>query len=360
MLLGVRLFVLASMLLGSEAMLAEGSESLAKTMRVAIKMNEPFAIKNTGGGYSGYAIDLWEKVAAENGWKFEYVPLNTSDEILEAISQGKADMAAANITITRARLNKVDFSLPFMDAGLQIMVDDSRKTSGSQIWKVISDPDHLKVVGVCAVIIIILSVAVTLFERRLNPQFSKLWIDGLVESFYHVMSVVFTGKTNHPSIPGPLGRFFAAIWVAMGVAVVAFITSSITSAMTVNRLHGEINGPQDLPGKTVGTIRGTLGQTYCENLGLNTQLFDSLPDAVHSLLKRNINCIVYDAPVLQYYDNAHPELPISEVGPIINRAPYGFVFPQNSTLRAPFNRTLFALQENGFISTLRSQYFGSN
>ena len=250
--------------------------------------------------------------------------------------------------------------MPFMEGGLQIMVDDAHKSNGSQVWKVISDPDHLRVAGFGAICIVILSVIVTLFERRLNPDFPKAWIEGIVESFYHVMSVIFTGKTNHKAIPGVLGRFFAAIWVATGVAVVAFITSSITSSMTVNRLRGEINGPQDLPGKVVGTIRGTLGETYCEDLKLDTQLFSSLPDAVNSLLKRGINCIVYDAPVLQYFDNAHPELPVSEVGPVIKKAPYGFTFPLDSHLRLPFNQTLFNLSENGFITTLHSQYFGSN
>lgn len=339
---------------------AVGEESPAKPLRVALRMDEPFAMKAPDGGYKGYAIDLWERIAGENGWKFEYLEFHSAADVLDAVAQGRADVGAANITVTRSRLKEADFSLPFFDAGLQIMVDDRRKSGGSQIWKVVSDPDHLAVVGYGSLIIVALAFVVTLFERRLDPAFTRNWFEGWVESFYHVMSVVFTGKTNHKGIPGPFGRFFAAIWVATGVAVVAFITSSITSTMTVSKLHGHINGPQDLPGKVVGTIRGSLGQTYCENLQLDTQVYESLPEAVRAMLKHEVNCIVYDAPVLQYYDNAHPELPVSEVGPIINKAPYGFVFPQNSPLRVPFNRALFGLEEKGFINALHSQYFGSN
>jgi len=338
---------------------AEG-DVVGKPLRVAIRMDEPFAMKAPDGGYKGYAIDLWERIAAENGWKYEFVEFHSTAEILEAISQGRADVGAANITVTCSRLSAADFSLPFLDAGLQIMVDDTRKSSGSQFWKVVSNPDHLEVVGIGSLVIVVLALVVTLFERRLDPEYPKGWIEGWVESFYHVMSVIFTGKTNHKGIPGPWGRFFAALWVAIGVAVVAFITSSITSSMTVNKLHGQINGPQDLPGKAVGTIRGTLGQTYCENHQLDMHLYGNLPDAVHALLKREISCILYDAPVLQYYDNAHPELPVSEVGPIINKAPYGFAFAPDSPLRIPFNRALFSLEENGFVNTLHIQYFGAN
>ena len=79
-----RLLVLASIILGYGSLFAEEAMPMARPMRVAIRLNEPFTTKNPAGGYSGYAIDLWEKVAAENGWKFEYVPLHSSDEILEA------------------------------------------------------------------------------------------------------------------------------------------------------------------------------------------------------------------------------------------------------------------------------------
>ena len=356
---GQTLWLAIAILAFSRLSAAEG-DTPSKPLRVAIRMDEPFAMKAPDGSYKGYAIDLWERIAEENGWKYTYIELESSVDILDAISQGRADVGAANITVTRSRLDHADFSLPILDAGLQIMVDDTRKTGGNQFWKAISNPEHLQVAGFGSLIIIALALIVTLFERRLNPEFPKGWIEGWVESFYHVMSIIFTGKTNHKGIPGPLGRFFAAIWVATGVAVVALITSSITSSMTVSRLHGQINGPQDLPGKIVGTIRGTVGQTYCENLQLNTQLYENLPEAVKALLKRELNCIVYDAPVLQYFDNAHPELPVSEVGPIINKAPYGFAFAQGSPLRIPFNRALFGLQEKGFVNTLHSQYFGSN
>ena len=355
-----RALCLAVVVLGISRLAAAEGEAQGAPIRVGIRLDEPFAMKAPDGRYKGYAIDLWDRIAAENGWKYEFIEFHSTAEILEAISQRKLDVGAGNITVTRSRLNGADFSLPFLDAGLQIMVDDTRKSGGSQFWKVISDPVHLQIVGFGSLLIVLLALIVTVFERRLDPEFPKGWIEGWVESFYHVMSVIFTGKTNHKGIPGRLGRFFAALWVATGVAVVAFITSSITSSMTVSKLHGQINGPQDLPGKMVGTIRGTLGQTYCENLQLNTQLYESLPEAARALVGREINCIVYDAPVLQYYDNAHPELPVSEVGPIINKAPYGFAFAPGSPLRIPFNRALFDLDEKGFVNTLHTQYFGAN
>ena len=349
------------LLVGGISPLGAAAEEVSKRpLRVAICPDEPFAEKSPTGGYKGYVIDIWEQIAAQNGWKYEYVELPSVADFLDAIAQGRVDIGASNITITKARLAQVDFSLPCMDAGLLIMVNDKNKTVSNQIWKVISHPDHLRMMALGSMMIFAAAFIVTLFERRLNLEFPKGWIEGGAESFYHVMSVLFTGKTNHKGIPGPMGRFFAGIWLATGVAVVAFITSSITSSMTVNKLNEGINGPQDLPGKTVGTNRGTVGQTYCENCQLTTRLFDNVKEAVHALVAREIDCIVYDAPVLLYYDKSHPELPISEVGPVINKAPYAFVFPQASSLRKPFNLALYHLDDKGVLKKLYDQYFGSN
>jgi ABC-type amino acid transport substrate-binding protein len=87
-------------------------------------------------------------------------------------------------------------------------------------------------------------------------------------------------------------------------------------------------------------------------------LYSNLPDAVKALVHRDIDAIVFDAMTLQWYDNAHPELPITEVGQIFMKKGYGFPLPIGSTLRHGINRSLLKQQESGFTETLRKHYFG--
>ncbi len=61
---------------------------------------------------------------------------------------------------------------------------------------------------------------------------------------------------------------------------------------------------------------------------------------------------------LQWYDNAHPELPITEVGTLFMKKGYGFSMPIGSNLRYDINRSLLKQQESGFEETLRKSYFG--
>jgi ABC-type amino acid transport substrate-binding protein len=172
------------------------------------------------------------------------------------------------------------------------------------------------------------------------------------------MSIVMTGKSSHKGLPGPWGKILAAVWIAFGVGVVAYITSSVTSIMTVNSLEGIIKGPQNLPGHKVGVIPGTVGAQYCSDKHLDTTSFNSLPEAVNALVGRRIEAIVLDAITLQWYDNSHPELPITEVGPIFERKSYAFALPIASPLRHDINKAILKENESGFLETLRKHYFG--
>lgn len=140
--------------------------------------------------------------------------------------------------------------------------------------------------------------------------------------------------------------------------MVAYITSSVTSIMTVNSLENIIKGPQSLPGHKVGVIPGTVGAQYCSDHHLETTSFTSLPEAVTALVGRKIDAIVLDAITLQWYDNSHPELPITEVGPIFDKKSYAFALPIGSVLRQEINKSILKQNESGFLETLRKHYFG--
>jgi len=76
------------------------------------------------------------------------------------------------------------------------------------------------------------------------------------------------------------------------------------------------------------------------------------------LVGRQIDAIVLDAMTLQWYDNSHPELPITEVGPIFEKKSYAFALPIGSPLRHEINKSILKQNESGFLETLRKNYFG--
>lgn len=327
-------------------------------LRVGIYVNEPFVIRH-GEEYSGFCIDLWKACAADLDLSFNLVPFDRIPDLFDATSKGAIDLSVSGLFITGERMQKVDFSQPFLQGGLQVMVHEKRGSSLRKLWNGLRDSGHLRVFTIGVVIILLGTLLLTLSERRWNGEFYKDWANGLAESFYHVMSIVMTGKSSHKGLPGPWGKILAGIWIAFGVGVVAYITSSVTSVMTVNRLESIIKGPEDLQTHRVGVITGSVGAKYCEEAHLQTVNFPSMGEAAQALVSAHIDAVVHDAMTLQWYDNAHPEMPITEVGPIFDKKYYGFGMPIGSPLRHNLNHSLLRLNESGFIETLRNQYFGN-
>lgn len=84
----------------------------------------PFALRQRNGQVRGYSVELCEQVAATIGralgrtdLKVVWKPVNAQSRI-EEIAAGRADVQCGTATITLARMEKVDFSLPiFVDGG---------------------------------------------------------------------------------------------------------------------------------------------------------------------------------------------------------------------------------------------------
>jgi len=326
-------------------------------LKVGVYVDEPFVVAD-GKAYRGFCIDLWKDVAADLGRGSQYTPFASTPELLQPAPSGNADVGVSGTFVTEKRLQTVEFSQPFLNGGLQVMVHEKRGSSLLKLGNGLKESGHLGIFAIGLAGIMLGTIILTVGERHWNAEFHKDWANGLAESFYHVMSIVMTGKSSHKGFPGPWGRILAGIWIAFGVGVVAYITSSVTSIMTVNRLEGYIKGPQDLPGHRVGVVPGTVGAQYCADRHLLTSPYPSLTQPVTALVNRQVDPIVLDAMTLQWYDHSHPELPITEVGSVFDKKPYAFALPIGTPLRHDINRAIVKQNESGFIETLRKQYFG--
>ncbi|MCX6971715.1 MAG: transporter substrate-binding domain-containing protein [Verrucomicrobia bacterium] len=329
----------------------------AEPLRVALAGEEPFVVE--GPPFSGVAVDVWEKIAAANSWTFQYTFFPTVDDGIQAVASGKVDVLAGNVGITKDRLSHVEFSQPFFRSGFQIMVPEARPHSVARLGEDLLDIAKMQVFWYVAGTVIALTVFVFLFERRHNPDFPKQRREGLAEAFYYVISLALTGKSTYKGFPGVLGRLVMVAWMILGIITVAYVTSSITSSMTLEKLGGRISGPQDLPGKTVAIVSGSTAAHYLQEKGITIFPAGDLASAVDAMMQHKADAVVDDAPVLQSYDFNHPELPITEVGPVFAPQNYGFALAIGSPLRIPLNQALLDLGESRTLAGIFHEYFGS-
>jgi Bacterial extracellular solute-binding proteins, family 3 len=184
----------------------------------------------TAAGFGGFAIDLWSKIATTLGWTCDYQQISSIPELLDKLNKGELDVGVTDLSVTSERLKLVDFTQPYLDAGLQVMINEKYRGGFAELVRGSSEAGHLQVFVGGALLLLFATIFLTLYDRRLDPAFHRSWTMGLSESFYHVVSMATAGKADHrPIISGAVGNFVAALWLICGVTMIAYITSSITS-----------------------------------------------------------------------------------------------------------------------------------
>jgi ABC-type amino acid transport substrate-binding protein len=329
-----------------------------RTVTVGLYISPPFVVARDGT-YSGMAIDIWQAVATRLHLASRYETYPTFRALIDATRRGEIDAAVTNLTITRDRAEVISFTQPWYDAGLRIMVPDEGSTGFWGVVAGLENAGHLRAYAWLLFVIATASLALTLFDRRFDPEFPKRWPEGLAESFYHVLSIATSGRTARKNLFGWKGRIWSGIWMVCGVAVIAYITSSVTSVMTAISIERQVNSLADLPGKTAGVFTGSVAESYINELRIASRSYPDIDAAVAGLQDGSIDAIVGDAPILEHHEHTHPDQKLSVVGKIFHPDKYGLSFPRDSDLVRPVTLQILDLREDGTIEKLRSKYFGS-
>ena len=83
----------------------------------------PFGYIDENGKNQGYDVYFTNRLAKDLGVKVEYISLDPASRV-EYAETAKADIVAANFTVTPERAEKVDFSLPYMKVSLGVVSPD--------------------------------------------------------------------------------------------------------------------------------------------------------------------------------------------------------------------------------------------
>ncbi|EBG1722272.1 transporter substrate-binding domain-containing protein [Salmonella enterica] len=326
-------------------------------VRVGVYISQPFVMSEQGN-LTGLAIDLWNSFAGEKKLETEYINFPTINGLLTAVSAGDVDVAVTGITITEERAHQMAFSFPWYDSGLRIMVSSESKAN---VWggflSSLTDAGHVKFYLFIVAGILIATLFLTLLDRKMDDSFPKSWPAGLAESFYHVMSIVTTGKTTHKLLFGSMGKIMAAIWMVCGVTIIAYVTSSITSTMTTHSLQNTVKGVNDLAGKLTGVRRGSEAEKFLAHKGMKVKSYMNLKDAITALGSGEIKAIVADAPSLEYYVKTHPLSGVKLVGQIFHPEKFGFALNLQSPYTHILSTWLIGRHETGELKRMQDYYF---
>ncbi|MPW36361.1 transporter substrate-binding domain-containing protein [Vibrio sp. B1Z05] len=89
------------------------------TLRVGMSTFVPWAMRNKQGDLIGFEIDVAKRLAADSGWKVEFVP-TAWDGIIPSLLSQKFDVIIGGLSITEARSKSVLFTDPYSHSGVQL------------------------------------------------------------------------------------------------------------------------------------------------------------------------------------------------------------------------------------------------
>jgi glutamine transport system substrate-binding protein len=98
-----------------------GDEEGGKVYKVGVDTTYPPFEFEEGGEYKGIDIELINAIADNQGFEIELAPMDFGG-IIPAMQAGELDVAIAGMSITNERKKVVDFSDPYFDAGLTLVV----------------------------------------------------------------------------------------------------------------------------------------------------------------------------------------------------------------------------------------------
>jgi len=306
---------------------------------------------------TGFAIELMQAVATELGRDIEFRVMDSFPSMFDAINSGSVDGAVANISITAAREQMMDFTQPIFASGLRIMIPPG--DTNTSLLPALFTWDIAIALLAAAALLFGGGLLMWVFERRHQPYFDRSARDAMFPSFWWALNLVVNGGFEERVPQTKPGRIFAVLLVVSSLFIVSVFVARITTAMTVEAITGSVNSVNDLYGQRVGTIDGSTAAGFLDRREIDFRGYDGLDPMLADFEAGKIEAVVFDAPILSYYASHGGLDKASMAGSVFLRENYGIIFPTGSPLVEEVNQALLALREDGTYDTIYRKWFGS-
>lgn len=317
----------------------------------------PFSLQ-TMDGHEGFSIDLMRAIASDLGREVEFQTVGTFPDMLDRVIRQDVDGAIANISITSAREEQIDFSQPIFESGLKILVPVDDGTPS--ILRALLTRDILYAVLIALGMLFGGGFLMWLFERRKQPYFDRPLREAMFPSFWWALNLVVNGGFEERMPQSRPGRIFSVMLVVASLFVVSVFVAQITAAVTVEALQENIDSVNDLDGRHIGTVRNSTAAGLLTTRDLSFSAFDDPGQMFAAFETGGLDALVFDAPILAYYATMEGRGKARLLPRNYRPENYGIALPENSALREPINQALLRLRENGTYDDLIDKWFGNS
>ncbi|XP_058226988.1 glutamate receptor 2.7-like isoform X2 [Rhododendron vialii] len=324
---------------------------------------------------NGFCIDVFKEVMDHYlpyAVSYEFLPFETPDgesagsydDLVYQIFLGNYDAVVGDITIVSNRSGFVDFTLPYTESGVAMVVpfeDDDRKNA----W-IFMKPLNSDLWLTTGVFFVFTGFVVWAFEHRVNEEFRGPPSKQVGMIFWFSFStLVFAHKEK---LISNLSRFVVIVWVFVVLVLTSSYTASLTSMLTVQKLKPSVTDIRDLiqSKEYVGYQQGSFVEGLLKNKAFDTSkfknysTFEQYDEALSKGSKNGgVAAIIDELPYIRLFLSNHKYCAkYTMVGPIYKTAGFGFAFPKGSPLVPDVSRAVLNVTEQNVMTRIEEEWLG--
>ncbi|XP_044392690.1 glutamate receptor 2.8-like [Triticum aestivum] len=295
---------------------------------------------------SGLTIDIFEEAVKRLPFplSYEYLEFDTTDtgsynDFVYHVYLQEYDIAVADITIRYNRSLYVDFTVPYTESGVGMIVPVKENVM-KDVW---------------------------LF---LKPLSTEMWIGSIILFMYTgvvVWLLEYLNGNEHvheEKLECFLPRIVLRVWMVVLLVLAASYTASFASMLTVHKLSPTVNDVQELQknGEYVGFHQGSYIEGLLVEIGFDTsklRAYATLEDFYSALSNGSIVAVVLDVPYIKLF-LAKYNKGYTMVGPIYKSAGFAFALPKNSPLCAEMSRAILNITGGDTIIQFEKKWIDQN
>ncbi|KAI8525619.1 hypothetical protein RHMOL_Rhmol13G0244200 [Rhododendron molle] len=277
--------------------------------------------------YSGFCIEVFQVVQKTLGWErpYNFVEFNgTYDELVDSVANKTYCAAVGDITILANRSKKVEFTVPFTESGVSMVVPVK---PSPKAW-IFLEPFTLGMWLATAAVLVYTMLIVWFVEHRSNPDFSGPWNDQLGNALWFTFSSLFLA--HREKIQSNYARIVVVVWLFLALILTQSYTANLTSMLTISRLRPKLWSPS---------------KVGCEYL----REFEA----------DNISAAFLEIPYAKVFVNRHCRK-FTIIGTTYRFGGFGFIFQKGSSLVANISEAILELSEDGTLKRLEDKWLTPN
>ncbi|XP_076386338.1 glutamate ionotropic receptor NMDA type subunit 2 isoform X7 [Megachile rotundata] len=331
---------------------------------------------------SGFCIDLLQKFSEEIGFTYELVRVEDGkwgtlengkwNGLIADLVNRKTDMVMTSLMINSEREAVVDFTVPYMETGIAIVVAKRTGIISPTAFLEPFDTASWMLVGIVAIhaatIMILLFewLSPSGFNMKKNPSPNHRF--SFCRTYWLVWAVLFQAAVHIDSPRGFTARFMTNVWALFAVVFLAIYTANLAAFMITREEFHEFTGVDDhrlarpyshKPMFKFGTIPwshtdSTLAK-YFKEMHAYMKKFNksSVAEGIETVISGEMDAFIYDGTVLDYLVAQNEDCRLLTVGSWYAMTGYGLAFSRNSKYLQMFNKRLLDYRDNGDLERLR-------